>query len=446
MPEYTAKYGLIKPLDNETADITVVNQNMDTIDGQMKQNENVIAAHLAESIIHAAGGTANALVVTTGGDFGYVQGAFLKFRATAENTGNMSIDIDGKGIKSLKKLDGSQIPAGGIKNGKVFEVYYDAGGDCFFLLARAEGDAVAGDVLAGKTFSNGDDTGIIGTIPNQGQIIIAPGTANIAIPAGYHDGTGFVEGDADLISSNIKAGKSIFGIAGNSNVVDTSPGTAVAGEILSGKVSFVDGAQVTGCMANRGAYNITPDASNITIPQGYHSGAGVVYGDADLVSGNIISGKNIFGVVGSATQETRGKVLLAYGYTPESWVKSYDNSPSGTGTITVYSYGGIRYHQINPQSGSYQIVYATANPIDLTYYSYLICVSEEISNGGGCWFGIATVRDDYSYTAKYNPDSIQQVCEALYIANYNGSYYIKLAAQSGDYTTHYSVNSVMLIP
>ncbi|HBV95629.1 MAG: hypothetical protein JL50_10070 [Peptococcaceae bacterium BICA1-7] len=52
MPEYTTNYNLIKPLDNETADIADINQNMDIIDGQMLQNANAVAAHLAETMPH----------------------------------------------------------------------------------------------------------------------------------------------------------------------------------------------------------------------------------------------------------------------------------------------------------------------------------------------------------------------------------------------------------
>lgn len=43
----------------------------------------------------------------------------------------------------------------------------------------------------------------------------------------------------------------------------------------------------------------TPSASNQTIAKGYHNGTGVVYGDADLVAGNIKTNVNLFGVVGS---------------------------------------------------------------------------------------------------------------------------------------------------
>lgn len=52
--------------------------------------------------------------------------------------------------------------------------------------------ATVGDVLSGKTFYAG---GVKqnGAMPNHGGIEITPGFDNIVIPAGYHDGTGYVE-------------------------------------------------------------------------------------------------------------------------------------------------------------------------------------------------------------------------------------------------------------
>jgi len=75
--------------------------------------------------------------------------------------------------------------------------------------------------------------------------------------------------------------------------------TASASNILSGKTAYSGGSKITGTMPNRGAYNITPGTSNKYIPAGYHNGSGVVYGDANLVPGNIKDGVSIFGVVGN---------------------------------------------------------------------------------------------------------------------------------------------------
>lgn len=75
--------------------------------------------------------------------------------------------------------------------------------------------------------------------------------------------------------------------------------TAATAQVLSGKTFYQGGVKRTGTMPNRGTINITPSTSNQTIPSGYHSGAGVVYGDPDLIASNIRSGKNIFGVAGT---------------------------------------------------------------------------------------------------------------------------------------------------
>jgi hypothetical protein len=51
---------------------------------------------------------------------------------------------------------------------------------------------------------------------------------------------------AHPLSSNIKNGVTLFGVAGDPNVVDTSSGDAVATEILTGKKAWVAGIEVTG--------------------------------------------------------------------------------------------------------------------------------------------------------------------------------------------------------
>lgn len=183
-----------------------------------------------------------------------------------------------------------------------------SGSDTFSVLAGKvsdisnDADSLVGDVLSGKTFYQGGSKQT-GTMANIGQQIITPSTTNKTISTGYHDGTGYVQGDADLISANIKSGKTIFGVAGNSNVVDTSAGTASASQILSGVKAYSDGSLITGTMINRGgATTVTPSTSTQTKYSGYYSGNITISGDADLVASNIRSGKNIFGVAGSLVE------------------------------------------------------------------------------------------------------------------------------------------------
>ncbi|PTN32230.1 DUF1566 domain-containing protein [Desulfonatronum sp. SC1] len=110
------------------------------------------------------------------------------------------------------------------------------------------GNAVAADVLTGKTFSNAGGVGLSGTMANVGQQNITPGTSARTITQGYHDGTGTVAGDAGLVSGNIHSGVTIFSVTGDPNVVNTSSGDAAAGDIRAGKKAWVDGAEVTGTL------------------------------------------------------------------------------------------------------------------------------------------------------------------------------------------------------
>ncbi|OQW99377.1 MAG: hypothetical protein BWK80_63095, partial [Desulfobacteraceae bacterium IS3] len=171
--------------------------------------------------------------------------------------------------------------------------------------AAASGDAAAGDVLTGRTFSNASAAGVSGTMADNGAVNITPGTANQNIPAGYHNGSGTVAGDANLASGNIRSGATVFGVTGNPDVVDTGTGTAAAGDILSGKTAFVKGATVTGTVSAGNNVTGTSGSLSVTIPDGLYSGSKTAAAnDTNLASGNIRSGASIFGVSGTVIQSS----------------------------------------------------------------------------------------------------------------------------------------------
>ena len=134
---------------------------------------------------------------------------------------------------------------------------------------------------------------------NVGAQAITPSASSQTITEGYHNGSGSVAGDADLVAGNIASGTNVFGVTGTALV---ATGDAAAANVLTGKsFSNASAVGVSGSMVNVGAQAITPSASSQTITEGYHNGSGSVAGDADLVAGNIVSGKDIFGVSGTGS-------------------------------------------------------------------------------------------------------------------------------------------------
>ena len=153
--------------------------------------------------------------------------------SVAPGTGTMHT-LDEIMAKAPAKDDTNGAATGDVANGKTFwgltagewgmQTGTAAGAAC-------TGDATAGDVLTGKTFSNAGGTGIAGTMPNNGAVTIVPTTTNQTIAAGYHNGAGKVEGDADLVAANIKSGVNIFGVDG------TFAGTGGAGVPKTGQTA-----------------------------------------------------------------------------------------------------------------------------------------------------------------------------------------------------------------
>ena len=157
---------------------------------------------------------------------------------------------------------------GDVESGKTF---YSAGAKKTGTLALS-GTAGTGDVLSGKTFYNTAlKTKRTGTMPNQGAVVITPGTSNKAIVAGYHNGQGYVKGDANLIAGNIKKGVSIFGVMGsvsttvvgqqNSNYVRVSS----KGQTVSSSVSLTNAGVVFGAACFTEQSDGTPQGCKLFI-------------------------------------------------------------------------------------------------------------------------------------------------------------------------------------
>lgn len=202
--------------------------------------------------------------------------------------------------------------------------------------------AAPADVLTGKTYwglTSGQWGPRAGSMANVGSQSFIPGIATQTISQGYHDGNGKVAGDPNLVTGNIKAGSTIFGISGSANVVDTSTGDATADDLMAGKKAFVAGAQVTGALQTRTLSNATT-----TVTAGNYAGTTLDTVDTDLVGANIRSGSTIFGVVGNSAvvntasaNATAGEIL----FNRTAWVNGQPVTGTRLGGVILKAGGSF---------------------------------------------------------------------------------------------------------
>jgi hypothetical protein len=178
----------------------------------------------------------------------------------------------------------------------------------------SDATAVEADILSGKTAYGAAGTKMTGTMPNRGNVnqTLTNQGQEYTIPQGYHGGGGKVTANiTNLTAANIKYGVTVGGVAGTFS--QTSSG-ATADQILSGRVAFVNGAQVTGTMANRAGDTaalssiVSGTTLKLLASAGYRDGMDdyVTITDSNFIASNILKGKSIFGVAGTALRAATG--------------------------------------------------------------------------------------------------------------------------------------------
>ena len=207
-----------------------------------------ITASLNDLMYETAGGTGTAITLSMQP---LKQGYNKTFIASANNN-RAATTINGK---NLYKPNTTTSP--NIISGKAYTVWYNSVSDCFFLQASAEGDVVASEVLAGKKFSNDNDTGLVGAMPNNGalnKVLALNETFNL--PPGYYSGGKITQNipNNGAINASLNCGQSKTLPAGYTSGVtitanslaSQTPSNADASKILSGYYAWINGSQVWG--------------------------------------------------------------------------------------------------------------------------------------------------------------------------------------------------------
>ncbi|MBF0409407.1 MAG: hypothetical protein HQM10_18855, partial [Candidatus Riflebacteria bacterium] len=216
----------------------------------------------------------------------YVNGKKITGTIQTQTLASNSLNVPA-GFYTQTTLDtvDSDLSAANIKSGAIiFGIEGDSN-----VVNTSSGDALASELMSGKK-AWVDGTEITGTIHTE-----ALASNSLNVPAGFYTQTTLDTVDSDLSAANIKSGATIFGIEGDSNVVNTSSGDALASELMSGKKAWVDGTEITGTIHTEAL------ASNsLNVPAGFYTQTTLDTVDSDLSAANIKSGATIFGIEGDS--------------------------------------------------------------------------------------------------------------------------------------------------
>lgn len=173
-------------------------------------------------------------------------------------------------------------------------------------------------MLSGNTaYANG--TKYTGSIATKTSSDLSASGATVTVPAGYYASNASKAVSSGSATAPATISGTSASVSTGTNTITLSKTVSVTPSVTAGYVSSGtagnSSVSLTASVTTKAAATITPGTSAQTIASGtYLTGAQTISGDANLVAGNIVYGKSIFGVAGSAqipsiTQDSTTKVL-----------------------------------------------------------------------------------------------------------------------------------------
>lgn len=223
------------------------------------------------------------------------------------------------------------------------------------------GDAVAANVLQGKTFTNAEESGLSGeminlnahatithTSSNATKVILGDACSlstnsdnNVRLQIRYNNTAGYLPTNTligipqataasaiGLTAAKIYKGNTVLGIAGTATTPESGKTGAAAAQILTGYQAFVNGNTINGSMSNQGAKTASLNCGeSYPIPAGYHNGSGKVTANSLASQTGVDSGKTAAG---------DGQILTGY----QAWVNGVKRTGSMKNNGTWISING----------------------------------------------------------------------------------------------------------
>ena len=160
-------------------------------------------------------------------------------------------------------------------------------------------------MLDGVKAHDADGVMITGTIESKTSSDLTASGATVTVPAGHYA----AQAQKSVASGSATAPATISGtsatVSTGSNTLTLSKNVSVTPTVTSGYVSSgtagTSAVSLTASVTTKAAATITPGTTNQEIAAGtYLTGKQTIAGDSDLVAANIVAGKTIFNVAGSA--------------------------------------------------------------------------------------------------------------------------------------------------
>lgn len=250
----TSNYGLNKPEGTDPVDVQDFNENADIIDAELKKRPTTDGEASDMTVEFTE---ATQLAELTSNDS--LKGLFGKLKLAVKKVIEMSQEMTTlkKSVSDGKTAVASAITGQGVSTAA--DATFDTMATNIEAIKTSEGTARVAQVLAGYTFTNDNGGPWNGTMTNRGAWTGATtGSGNVAIPAGYHNGSGYVSG----------AGAYSAGVTAADARVNTASASYSAG-VNAGKAQLPNITTVYNCVTSDAGNNQTHDLY-IYIPSGYN--------------------------------------------------------------------------------------------------------------------------------------------------------------------------------
>lgn len=308
----------------------------------------------APTYVATVGGTADAITLTSVSGLeisAYAAGQEFTFIAASANTGAATVNVDGNGVKSIVRFDGSTaLSAGDIPSGAIVRIIYD--GTNFQLNHVSEAALEAADnTFSGKnTFSNTEGNVFSGGTTGQRDGTPATGEFRYNTTLGqfeYYNGTTWLQ----LVSTSNLPRSYIAGLKLSNNGTDGDHDIDIAvGECrdaadgadiaLTAITKRLDATWVAGTGNGGLSSSLTAPANNTW----YHVHAIIVSGSADVGFDTSITAANLVSDHSATSYRRIGSVLT-----------------NGSGNIIAFRQTGDFFAWATPQASSDNTITVTTS-------------------------------------------------------------------------------------